>query len=152
MIGHLCRTAGLSVEQVDADLQRSSGLLALAGVVDFREVSRRADAGDPRAQLAIEVTVHRLVACLGGYAALMGGLDAIAFTAGIGEHAAGLRAWVLGALGLFGIEVDAAANETGDGERRITTDTSRVAAYVVPAGEEWEIARQCLDVLMEGAP
>ncbi|MFZ0158422.1 MAG: acetate kinase [Kineosporiaceae bacterium] len=151
-IGHICRCTGLSVEQVDHALQHDSGLEGLTGVNDFRTVQQRADAGDAAAAQAIAVMVHRLVKYVGAYAAVMGRLDAIAFTGGIGENAVRLRAVVLDALSLFGFELDAAANAAavgGGSEHRITTPGSRVAGYVVPPGEELEIARQCMQVLQE---
>jgi acetate kinase len=147
VVGYLCREAGMSIEQVDRALTHDSGLLGLTGASDFREVLERAQGGDGGAGLALEVTVRRIVGYVGAYSALLGRLDALAFTGGIGEHAAWLRAEVLGRLGLFGVVVDEAANAAGPPERRISASSSRVACFVVPAGEEQEIARQCLRLL-----
>ena len=147
VIGYLCRRAGLTVEEVDHALNHDSGLLGLAGARDFRTVQERAESGDEDSRLALEVTVRRIVAYVGAYATALSRLDAIAFTGGIGEHSAWLRDQVLGRLGLFGVLVDEAANVDGPAERRLTAPSSAVTGYVVPAGEEREIARQCLGLL-----
>lgn len=147
--GHLARTADLGIEDFDTALSKESGLLGLTGSSDFREVmSRRAD-GDEDAALAFDVVVHRLVRYLGALALVMGRLDAVAFTAGVGEHSAELRAAVLRRAGLLGIRLDESANGAADGEARISTAESAVAAFVVPTNEEWEIARQAAELLAD---
>ena len=149
---HLARAAGLSLDALDAALNRSSGLLGLTGVNDFRTVLDRAENGDEDCLLAFDVVVHRLVKYVGAYAAAMGRLDAIAFTGGIGEHSAALRAAVLARLGVFGVELDKDANATAQGEAKVTTPASRVAAYVIATHEELQIARECASVLAHPAP
>jgi acetate kinase len=139
---HLAR-AGLSLEDYDHGLNRQSGLKGLAGTNDHREVSELAAAGDPDARLALDVVAHRLRKYIGAYAAVLGRVDAVAFTAGIGEHSAAARRSALDGLALFGIELDHAANEAAtSGEHRISTATSPVAVLVIPTKEELEIARQ----------
>lgn len=140
---HLSR-AGVSLDEYDRALNKESGLKGLTGSNDFREVSERAAAGDEKAQIAIAVTAHRLRKYVGAYAAVLGRVDAVAFTAGIGEHSPQLRWAALEDLAdVLGIEVDAAANAAaGSGEHRISTETSRVAVFVIPTQEELEIARQ----------
>jgi len=91
------------------------------------------------------VVAHRIVKYVGGYAAVMGRLDAVVFTGGIGENDPGLRTSVLQGLAIFGAEVD--ADTSASGERRITTDGSRVVGLVIPTNEELQIARECLQVL-----
>ncbi|WP_130012293.1 acetate/propionate family kinase [Serinicoccus sediminis] len=140
--GHLGRVAGLSTEDVERALSKESGLLGLTGSADFRGVMRRRAEGDPAATLAFEVVVHRLLRYVGAFAAVLGRLDAIAFTAGVGENNAELRAAVLDRLAGFGVLLDAPANDSADGETLITAADSSVAAYVIPTAEEWEIARQ----------
>ena len=163
--GHLGRVAGMSTEDVERALSKESGLLGLTGSADFRDVMERRAAGDEAAALAFGVVVHRLLRYIGGYAAVLGRLDAIAFTAGVGENNAELRAAVLERLAGFGVELDADANAgvagaagaagmagaadsagavpgAADGERRITTPASAVAGFVIPTDEEGEIARQ----------
>lgn len=139
---HLHRTAGLSVRDLDTLLNKRSGLLGLTGTGDMRDVRSAADAGVEHAVEALEIVAHRLRSTVGAYLAVLGGADAIAFTAGIGEHSAAMRAEALAGLTELGIEVDAARNAEGPPERRISTDASRIQVWVVPTNEELEIARQ----------
>lgn len=139
---YLGRVAGLDLAAVDRALNTASGLLGLAGVSDFREVAARRAAGDPDAALAFDVVVHRLVKYVGAYAVGLGRVDALVFTAGIGENGPLMRAAVLERLGLLGVRLDAAANATGAGERTITTADSAFPALVIPTNEELEIAEQ----------
>ena len=140
---HLHRSAGISVEAYDHALNTDSGLLGLTGSNDFREVSDRAGAGDQDAVLAVEIVAYRIRKYIGAYAAALGRVDAIAFTAGIGERSALLRHTATRGLELLGIQLDAAANLAAtSGEHRISTPGSRVAVLVVPTNEELEIARQ----------
>lgn len=144
---HLSR-AGISLEEYDHALNKESGVKGLAGTNDFREVQDRAAAGDPDASLALDVVAHRLRKYIGAYAAVLGRVDAVAFTAGIGEHSPPVRAAALdGLTELFGIELDEAANAAAtSGEHRISTASSRVAVLVVPTEEELEIAREAAEV------
>jgi acetate kinase len=142
---HLSRVAGLSGEEVDTSLNRASGMLALAGVSDMREVLRRAGEGDPDAELALDVYCYRVRCYVGAYHAALGRLDAIAFTAGIGERSAPIRARALAGLEPMGISVDPALNVDGGAARLISPDGSRVAVLVVPTDEEREIATQTLE-------
>ena len=144
---HLSR-AGISLEEYDHALNKESGLKGLAGTNDFREIQERAAAGDADARLALDVVTHRLRKYIGAYAAVLGRVDAVAFTAGIGEHSPQVRAAALeGLTELLGIELDAAANEAAtSGEHRISTASSRVAVLVVPTEEELEIAREAAEV------
>jgi acetate kinase len=137
---YLQRLTGMDAEAVDQALNKRSGLLGLTGVNDCRTVTDRAAVGDPDAELALDVMVHRLVKYTGAYAAVLGRLDAVVLTGGIGEHAADVRRMLAERLGLLGIELDHDANESGRGERRITTAASRTAMLVVPTNEELEIA------------
>ena len=147
--GHLARVAGMSIEDFDRALSKESGLLGLTGSADFRELHARRDAGDTDADLAFGVVGHRLVRYAGAFAAVLGGVDAIVFTAGVGENDPELRARVLDRLGFLGLRVDAGANEAtvSGAEGRITTEDSAVQAWVVPTNEEWEIAHQAADVV-----
>jgi acetate kinase len=147
LAGYLARVTGLDAEGYDRALNRESGLLALGGVSDFRTLQERVDEGDEDARLAMEVTVHRIVKYVGGYAAVLGGLDALVFTGGIGERSAPLREAVVARLGLLGARIDAAVNAEGEPERRISSRDSAVDVWVVPTDEEREIARETLRVL-----
>ena len=144
---HLAR-AGVSLEEYDRALNKESGLKGLTGSNDFRELEDRVAAGDADARLAFDVVAHRLRKYIGAYAAVLGRVDAVAFTAGVGEHSPMLRAAALDGLGdLLGIEVDAAANDAAtSGEHRISTASSRVAVLVLPTQEELEIAREAAGV------
>ena len=144
---YLGRVAGLDPTAYDTALNTASGLLGLAGVSDLREVEDRRSEGDPDATLAFDVMVHRLRKYVGAYAVVLGRVDAIAFTGGIGENSSRVRAAVLTGLEVLGIELDPRANDGGDRERCVTTPGSRVAAWVVPTNEELEIARACLSVV-----
>lgn len=139
---HLLR-GGYGADDLDRLLNGRSGLLGLTGVGDFRDVRAAADAGDEAARLAIEVYAHRIRHYLGAYLAVLGGADAIVFTAGVGENSAALRAEVCAGLEWFGIRLDAERNGSAErGARRIGADDSRVEILVVPTDEEAEIARQ----------
>lgn len=145
--GYLSRVAGLSAEDYDRELNRGSGLLGLAGVSDFRTLVERRGQGDAEASLAFDVTAHRIRKYVGAYAVVLGRLDALVFTGGIGEHSAALRAAVVDGLGVLGLRLDEAANAGGPAERRVSAATSAVQVWVVPTDEEREIARATLDVL-----
>ncbi|WP_295657777.1 acetate kinase [uncultured Nocardioides sp.] len=145
---HLHRQLGWSLEEVDTGLNRDSGLLGLAGVSDFRELSRRRTAGDPSAALAFDVYCHRLRKYVGAYHAVLGRVDAVAFTGGVGENSPEVREAALSGLERLGILVDPEANRASDtGARRVSPPEGEVAVLVVPTDEEWQIARESLDVL-----
>lgn len=145
---HLAREAGMGVEDLDRLLNTRSGLLGLAGSGDMRDVRAAAEAGDAQAQLAFDVTVHRIRHYLGAYLVELDGADTIIFTAGIGENLPVLRAAVIAGLGWFGIELDGERNNAKtSGSRVISADDSRVTVLVVPTDEEHEIATQTLAAL-----
>ena len=140
---YLHRELDMDVDAIDHLLNFESGLLGMTGTNDMRDIRARIAAGDDAAKLAVEVTVHRLVKYVGAYAAVMGGLDALTFTAGIGEGDAELRAEVVEPLGFLGARIDPALNaRTGDTPRHISSSNSTVAVLVVPTREELSIARQ----------
>jgi acetate kinase len=142
---HLARRAGLSIDDLDALLNRRSGLLGLAGVSDMRDIEERVAQGDAAATLAFEVYLHRLRSYAGAYLAELGGADVISFTAGVGENSSLVRAGALETLGFAGVEVDPERNTARErGIRAISTDASPVTVLVVPTNEELEIARQAL--------
>ncbi|MGN7225695.1 acetate/propionate family kinase [Dietzia maris] len=147
LIIHLIRDRGMSPEDVSTLLNRRSGLEGLSGARDFRELLTRVDDGDEDATLAYDVVIHRLRRYIGGYWAVLGDVDAITFTAGVGENVARLRADALSTMRGWGVEIDAEANENGTGERVISTPDSRVTVLVVPTDEELAIARACDEVL-----
>jgi acetate kinase len=143
---YLARNAGMSIDDLDDMLNHRSGLLGLAGVSDMREVLSRRAAGDRAAALALAVYCRRIKEYVGAYYALLGRLDAIAFTAGVGERAAAVRAESLAGLSRLGIEVDTERNERVE-EGIISPDSAPIAVFVVPTDEELEIATQTRGVV-----
>lgn len=144
IVGHISRQTGRSATEIDTDLNKRSGLLGLTGVGDMREVVQRAGSGDDDARLALAVYTYRIKSYVGAYYAALGHLDAIVFTAGVGENNAAIRADSLAGLSELGIEVDASLNESGSGPRVISPEGSRVAVMVIPTNEELEIAQQAV--------
>jgi acetate kinase len=141
----LQRAAGLSPEAVDEALNEASGLRGLCGSSDMREVLAREAAGDERAELALAVYVHRLRKCVGAYFAVLGSLDALVFTGGVGENAARVRALACAGLERLGIEVDPARNEQAAGPlAAIERAGAPVRVLVVRTDEELQIARETL--------
>lgn len=151
LFAYLQRKYGWDVDQTDAFLNKQSGMLGLTGKTDMRDVLALVEAGDHHAILGRNVYVHRLVSYIGSYTALLGGLDALVFTAGVGENAAWVRAAVLERLAPFGIVIDEAANQVRSKEpRAITSPESKVTVLVVPTNEELAMARETL-ALLEGS-
>lgn len=143
---HMVREGGMTLDEVDRALNRHSGLLGLAGRGDMRDVEAAVAQGDRKAQLALDVLVHRLAGYVGAYATTLGYLDALVFTAGIGEHSALVRRRVCERLGVLGVTLDRSANDAVRGEARIDGH-SGPAVLVIPTDEEHEIARQTVEVL-----
>lgn len=140
---HLHREAGLDFDELETLLNKRSGLLGLTGSGDMRDVQDSASRGDATAEAALAVYRHRIRHYVGAYVAQMGGLDAVVFTAGVGENNALLRRRTLAGLEVLGIRVDDDRNELSSREaRRISPDDAPVAVLVVPTDEELEIARQ----------
>ncbi|MBP2437454.1 acetate kinase [Microbacterium amylolyticum] len=141
---HLARRAKMSIDDIDEFLNKKSGLVGLAGVSDMRDLQAARTAGDNNAALALDVYAHRLRGYAGAYAAELGGLDVISFTAGVGENVPAVRREALAGLDFFGVEVDDERNENAVRGQisRISSDASRVTVLVVPTNEELEIARQ----------
>ncbi|WAB82001.1 acetate kinase [Microcella daejeonensis] len=140
---HLHRQAGLSVDELDTLLNKRSGLLGLSGSADMRDVTRAADEGDADAALALDVWAHRIRHYVGAYLAQLGGLDAVVFTAGVGENSAPLRSRALAGLEHLGVRVDPERNGAKDRTARtISPEGAGVAVLVVPTNEELSIARQ----------
>jgi acetate kinase len=150
---HLARQAGLGLDEIAAGYEHGGGLRGLCGDNDLRAVEHRAAAGDPAAILALDVYCHRIRKYVGAYHAVLGRLDAIVFTAGVGENSALVRARVLADLQTLGITVDPARNDApGPAERRISPDGARVAVLVVPTDEERAIAGEVADALAATGP
>ena len=141
--------SGLQMDEIDNLLNKKSGLLGMCGANDMRDVFTKIDEGDERAQLAFDVYVHRLVGYIGNYMAILGGLDALAFTAGVGENAAAVREAVVTRLHNLGFHLDAERNAVRSKEARlISTDDSPVKVLVVPTNEELQMAREVKETLV----
>ena len=136
---------GLTAHEVESLLNKQSGLLGISGLTsDMRELLDEAsENNDRRARLAIEIFCYRARKYIGGYLATMGGAEAVVFTGGIGENSAEIRAKICGNLDWMGLELDSDRNaaHTGGREGIITSNQSRLAAYVIPTDEELLIAR-----------
>jgi acetate kinase len=145
VVFHLHRVAGLDPGEAETLLTAKSGLLGLCGDNDVREVTRRADEGDPDAILALDVYCYRIRKYVGAYLAAMGRLDAVVFTAGVGEHSARIRAQSLAGLEGLGITIHHGHNEQH--RTVISASGSPVTVLVVPTDEELEIAREALAAL-----
>lgn len=147
---HLERVAGMSTDEIDVLLNKKSGLVGLCGDNDMREIRRRIDEGDQRAALAFDVYIHRLKKYIGAYYAILGKVDAVVFTAGVGENAAPVREAAIAGLEELGLTVDSGLNAVRSDEARlISPNYARVAVAVVPTDEELEIARQSFALVEE---
>ncbi|WP_203656148.1 acetate/propionate family kinase [Demequina activiva] len=142
---HLARTAGMTIDEVDALLNRQSGMLGLTGYSDMRDVRSAADSGSRDAQVGLEVYCRRIRGYVGQYFAQLGALDAITFTAGVGENDDAVRLSSLSGLEALGIVMDP---ERNSGRKKqatlVSADDSAVQVWVVPTNEEREIALQSI--------
>ena len=148
VIEYIAKKDGLDMAGAINVLNKKSGVLGVSGVSsDFRDLDAAVSEGNERAKIAIDVFVHRVVHYVGAYAAAMNGVDAIVFTAGVGENDPGVRAKVCEKLGYLGVEIDAESNSVRGEERIITTDDSKVKVLVVPTNEELMIARETVAIV-----
>ncbi|ARU46803.1 acetate kinase [Corynebacterium silvaticum] len=142
IIFHLYRTAGMSIDEIDDLLNKRSGVKGISGVNDFRELHQLIAEGNEDARLAYNVYIHQLRRFIGSYMVALGRIDAITFTAGVGENDDAVRADALADLENFGIKIDRGINAVrADGAREISTPDSTVKVFVVPTNEELAIAR-----------
>jgi acetate kinase len=151
-VGFLVRTLGMSQEDIEQSLYRDSGLKAWAGRGgDLREIEAAALDGDPASRFALDAYAYRIRKYIGAYAAALGGVDAIAFTGGVGENAPAIRSRVLSGLGFLGVRLDAAANadpwlDSAD-TAAVHAPGAQIPLILVRAKEEWQVARQALELL-----
>ena len=144
VIFHLYRN-GMSIDEIDNLCNRQSGLKGVSGVNDFRVLQERMDDHDPDAWAAYQMYVHQLRRYIGSYMLILGRLDAITFTAGVGENHVGIRRDSMAELENFGIKIDDELNsQPNDGPRLISADDSKVKVFVVPTNEELAIARYAM--------
>ena len=145
VVAHLSRSAGMTIDEIDDLLNKRSGMLGLTGFNDMRDVRAAANAGDADALLGLQIYYRRIRGYVGRYYALMGHLDSITFTAGIGENDHLVRLNSLSGLEELGIIIDPERNAASTKEPTlISADTSRVQVWVIPTNEEREIAMQSL--------
>ncbi|HKV26314.1 MAG TPA: acetate kinase [Candidatus Acidoferrum sp.] len=144
ILTYLLREDGLNGNSLDELLNAKSGLLGISGVSsDMREIVAAMNAGNARAKLAFEIFVHRLRAGIASMTASLGGLDAVVFTAGIGENSAEVRAAACEGLEFLGVRLDPKKNRERGRDRDIAAKDGRVRVLVIAAQEDWAIAREC---------
>ena len=146
------RHTGLGPDALDHVLERESGLLGLSGISgDYAELEARARAGEARAQLALEIFAYRARGYLGAYTAVLGGVDLVVFSGGIGEHSAGARAAIVEPLAALGWRLDRDRNAAGEPERMVSPPGAAPGIWVIPTREELAIARDAWEVIGAGA-
>jgi acetate kinase len=144
IVTYLIRQQGSTADQVDRILNEQSGLLGISGLSsDMREILNARKSGNSRAQLAFDIFVHRLRTGIGAMAAALGGIDALIFTAGIGEHSLDVRAAACAGFDYLGVSIDVEKNQASPVDADIAGKNSRVRILVIRAQEDWAIARFC---------
>jgi acetate kinase len=147
---HLLRQSDYSVEELDYVLNKTSGLKGISGISgDLREIMTAINQGSERAQLAYDIYVHRLQTGIGSMLASLGGLDALVFTAGVGEKSPGIRQAACEAWEFLGLKIDPEKNQQQPVDLDIATLDSNVRILVIHTQEDWEIAQQCWHLLQE---
>lgn len=148
IITFLMEKENLSAADIDKMLNKESGVLALSGISsDFREIEDGLDAGDETCRMTMDVFQHRLISYIGSYAAIMNGVDAIAFTAGLGENNITMREEVCRDLSWLGVKIDKDKNNCRGKECDISADGAKIRAMVIPTNEELMIARDVVELL-----
>ncbi|KAB0577974.1 acetate kinase [Fusobacterium naviforme] len=142
----ICKHENLSIDEMLNVLNKKSGVLGLSGGVssDFRDIDDAANAGNQRAAVALQAYTYRVAKYIGAYVAAMNGVDAIAFTAGVGENDATMRKNICSYLGYLGVEIDDERNHVRGELRLISADSSKVKVFLLPTNEELAIARDTL--------
>lgn len=148
ILTYLMRQKQLRGEQLDDLLNQHSGLLGISGVSgDMREILNAIKNGNDRAKLALDIYVHRLHSGIGAMIAVLGGIDALVFTAGVGEHSPDVRSRTCGNLGYAGLKLDPVKNAQSPVDQDISTADSAARILLIRAQEDWEIARDCWNLL-----
>lgn len=146
--GYIAEAKNISAKEVDAILNKKSGLIGICGMNDMRDIHDSAADGNDRAKLAVDMFSYRVKKYIGAYFAALGKVDAIAFTAGIGENDDIVRAGVCQDMEGLGLEIDLAANEGRISvEKKISTDSSKVEIWVIPTNEELQIAQDTVEII-----
>ena len=147
-VTYLMKKEGLSADEMDNILNKKSGVLGLSGVSsDFRDIEEAAEAGNGRAETALDVFAYKVAKRIGAYAAAMNGVDAIVFTAGLGENSATTRSAICNYLSWMGVHIDSYNNSLRGKAIEISATDSRVRVYVIPTNEELVIARDTKELL-----
>ena len=147
-VTYLMKKEGLSADEMDNILNKKSGVLGLSGVSsDFRDIEEAAEAGNDRAEIALDVFAYKVAKRIGAYAAAMNGVDAIVFTAGLGENSGATRRAICDYLGWMGVHIDSYNNSLRGKAIEISATDSRVRVYVIPTNEELVIARDTKELL-----
>lgn len=147
IVFHLYRTANMSIDEIDKLMNKQSGIKGISGVNDFRALGEMIEDGDPDAWLAYQIYIHQLRRYIGSYMISLGHVDAITFTAGVGENAANVRADAMAELENYGIRIDPERNALPNtGPREISTEDSTIKVFVVPTNEELAIARYATEL------
>lgn len=148
VIFYMIKNLGYTPDEVNAVLLKQSGMLGLTGYSDLRDIETEAAKGNKDCQLALHMNAYRIRKTIGAYAAALNGLDAIVFTAGIGENSSFMRNLICTDMDYFGIEIDAEKNQIRSKElREINLENANVKVLVVPTDEEYEIANQVFQLL-----
>ena len=150
IIFHLINQLGYDPEQVNVLLNKRSGMLGLTGFSDMRDIGKALREGNSDAVLALEIYAYRIKKYIGSYAAVLNGLDAIVFTAGVGENDMHIRQLICNEMQFLGIHLDEEKNKIASTiTREINSAASPVKILVIPTNEELEIAKQCYELLEE---
>jgi acetate kinase len=148
ILTYLMRRGGFTGEQLDDLLNKSSGLLGISGVSgDMRQIVALMKEGNSRAKLAFDIFVHRLRSCIGSMIAVLGGIDVLIFSAGIGENSSEVRAAASENFGYLGLRIDPDSNQRPLEDRDIAAADSTVRVMVIRAQEDWAIAKDCWRLL-----
>jgi acetate kinase len=148
VIFHLMEHSGYTLEQLSTLVNKQSGLLGVGGSSDMRDIRKMVSEGNAAAILALKLYAYRIKKFIGAYAATLNGIDAIVFTAGVGENDSNMRESVCSELNYLDIELDPAQNTAYNGElKEINKASAKVKILVIPTNEEYEIAHQCFELL-----
>ena len=142
IVTYIMKKENLSPDEMEKILNKESGVLGISGISpDIRDVEQAESNGDERAHLALDAYKYIIAQYIAKYAVSMGGIDVIAFTAGVGENQKNIRKGIIDYLGFMGVELDEKKNDTKSDEREISTENSKIKVYIVPTNEELVIAR-----------
>lgn len=148
IVTYIMEKERMNVDQINNLVNKKSGVLGISGVSsDFRDIEGAAEEGNERAQLALDVYYQKVKKYIGAFAAEMGGIDAVLFTAGLGENSAVARKAICSGLEFLGIKIDDEKNNVRGKETIVTTDDSKVKVILIPTNEELTIARETVDLL-----